>query len=323
MVNRELTFRFSNWAGEPRAEIQFFSKLLELVTNRTSSYVSDLGTKVDVEFVSVYGATQLPSIFIRGRRFMQSHTESGIDFSNRKLSPNQQPHGNARFHIFFTGENERPPQGTWDAYLSFDQYSYGGRNAYLPLWWITSSDILVPTVSPYLQREITINQMLRSRSVDYLTRDKFCVAFIGKAYPFRMHTIEALSVLGKVDVYGGITRNRIAESKFEISKRYRFIFAFENDLFPGYITEKAPEAWATGAIPLYWGDDSSGILNQNAMLNLKNFSGMESYISEVSRVNAKQELWETIASQPLLNFRPDISQVISLLKSRLSPLIEE
>ena len=95
-----------------------------------------------------------------------------------------------------------------------------------------------------------------------------------------MHALTALSKIGDVDVFGGIARNTkqtTAKEKFEISQKYKFVFAFENDLFPGYVTEKAPEAYATGAVPLYWGSDPRGYINQKSVLNLANFPTLEDF----------------------------------------------
>jgi hypothetical protein len=322
--NKSITLRFVNWVDPERQGILFFSELIEKVTGRAVYVVDHPKGKVDIEIVSVYGQQIIPSITTRAYRFFHSYLPNGIPFEGGKHTPNQQPSGNSRFSIFFTGENERPPEGTWDAYLTFDTHSYGGRNEYLPLWWITSSDLLIPTVSPYLGKEIRLDELLKPRISDYRSRKKFCVAFIGKAYPFRMHALTALSKVGRVDVYGGIARNTPRNSaieKFKIAQDYKFVFAFENDLFPGYVTEKAPEAWATGAIPLYWGYDIKKSLNPAAMLNLMDYSNMDSYVTAVGETAKSESNWLKIANQPLLLERPSLTSVIELLKLKLSPLI--
>lgn len=325
-ANRPVSLRFSNWSSpDPEAlDKRFFRVLFELVTERPIELVFSPNRKVDIELESVYLGQSTPNYSTRLNRFVNSYLPKGIDFSNRKHSTNQQPAGNASIRIFFTGENERPPEGRWDAYLSFDQHSYGGRNAYLPLWWITSTDILLPTVSPYLGEEITLEQMLSPRKADFSARKKFCIAFIGKAYPFRMHALSALSQIGRVDVYGAIARNTrqtSAVNKFEISQDYRFVFAFENDLFPGYVTEKAPEAWATGAVPLYWGSDPQHFFNDHALINLEKFPNLEEFIEYVRKVDNSKDLWENHASQPLLTKKPNLELVIQTLRSALAPIL--
>jgi hypothetical protein len=323
-MKNELTLRFRHWPNEVSVGEEIFADLISMATKRVVRIVKDQNMKVDIQIESVYGRDALPSLRTRTYRFLASHTKSGIDFSKRKYSPNQQPSKGARHSIFFTGENERPPYGDWDCYLSFDLNSYGGKNAYLPLWWITSSDLIKPTVSPYLGRAITIEEMLKTRDVNFKIRNKFCVAFIGKAYPFRMQAIAALSAIGKVDVFGDIARNsgkKAALSKFEIAQKYKFVFAFENDLFPGYVTEKAPEAWATGAVPLYWGSDPLGYLNQKSLINLANFKNLEDFTSAVSRVSKSSALWSSIAAQPLLSKSPNLNTVLTVLRKALAPLV--
>jgi len=305
---------------------KFFQRLFALALNRDVEIVFERNGRVDIGIESVYGPRQIPSLSSRARRFAQSYLPGGIDFSGGFHTPNQQPSDNARFSVFFTGENERPPEGIWDAYLSFDLHSFRGRNAYLPLWWVTCSDLLYPTIAPYLGRSISINEMLSKRSSDYISRKKFCVAFIGKAYPFRMHALSALSSIGKVDVFGGIARNTIktrAKHKFEIAQQYKFVFCFENDLYPGYVTEKAPEAWATGAVPLYWGSDPAGYLNDSAMLNLANYPDLDTYIQSVSDLSRSKDDWSEIARQPLLNMAPSLETVFKVLREQLAPLVKE
>jgi hypothetical protein len=167
--------------------------------------------------------------------------------------------------------------------------------------------------------------MLKPRIPNSINRKKFCVAFIGKAYPFRMHAISALSNIGKVDVYGGIareTRYTRAEEKYEVAQDYKFVFAFENDLYPGYVTEKVPEAWATGAVPLYWGSDPAKLLNQESFINLANFDTLEDFAERVQEVNENDELWHKIASQPLLQSRPSLDHVIHVLREACQPLLK-
>lgn len=318
-----ITLRFRRWAGPVGPESYFFRELFERATGREVRIDNNPNSKVDIQIESVYGQGDPPKLQTRARRYVKSHLPGGINFDDPLFSTNQQPTGRAKFHIFFTGENERPPQGRWDAYLSFDVHSYDGRNSYLPLWWITSSDILVPTVSPYLGRPITINQLMSGRDVNFQSREKFCVAFIGKAYPFRMQSLAALSKIGKVDVFGAIARNTRqtrAEAKFEISQAYKFVYAFENDHFPGYVTEKLPEAWATGAVPLYWGYDFANSFNPKAFINAADYPTLEDFVSDVGRVSESQERWESIASKPLITERPSIESVISSLSKILEPL---
>ena len=322
---RPVTLRFCRWPNPVSEGERVFAVLIEKAINRKVEIITSDKGRVDIEIESVYGRNEIPNLATRAYRFLASHTKQGINFSREKYSTSQQPSGDSDFSIFFTGENERPPFGNWDAYLSFDQHSYGGKNAYLPLWWLTSSDLIMPVVSPYLGKAITIEQMLSKRTTNYEERDKFCVAFIGKAYPFRMQAIAALSKIGKVDVFGGISRNQnrsAAKKKYDTAQNYKLVFAFENDLFPGYVTEKAPEAWATGAVPLYWGLDPRGYINQKSLLNLANFNNLEEYVERVSEVSQSAKLWSEIAEQPFLAKKPKLDEVLEVLRRTLHRLVK-
>ena len=322
----EVTLGFASWPHAVGERELIFAKLIELAIRRPVRVLVNQSETPLIQIESVYNRPQIPNLKTRTYRFLASHSPGGINFSKELFSPNQQPTGNAKFNIFFTGENERPPFGSWDCYLSFDLDPLFGKNAYLPLWWLTSSNLIQPTVSPYLGKEITLEELSTSRAVDYERRKKFCVAFIGKAYPFRMQAIAALSKVGKVDVFGGISRNENSSKaleKYRTAQDYKFVFAFENDLYPGYVTEKAPEAWATGAIPLYWGLDSANSFNPNALLNLTNFNSLEEYVSEVEKVAKSPQRWSAIASQPLIYKKPSLEKVIKVLQTALRPLIKD
>ncbi|KGA11129.1 MAG: hypothetical protein GM48_0140 [actinobacterium acIB-AMD-7] len=321
-----ISIRFKNWGHEvSEVEREFFKKLFEKAFYRKVAVVESDKPYVDVQIESFYNGKITPDLSTRAYRFLKSNLPGGINFNNPKFSVNQQPEKNSKYSVFCTLENVRPPEGNWDAYLSYDLHSFAGRNSYLPLWWITSTDLLFPKISPYLGKEISIKDLIAPRNTigQYDKRNKFCAAFIGKAYPLRMHAISALSKIGKVDVFGAVSRSsntRKTISKFEISKNYRFVFAFENDFYPGYVTEKAPEAWATGAVPLYWGLDSSGYINQDSLINLANFKNLDLFIDRVKQVNNSKKLWERYSSEPFLRKAPTLDNVLSNLRSNLVTL---
>lgn len=223
----------------------------------------------------------------------------------------------AKKSIWYTGENVRPPHGDWDGYLSFDLDPMAGKNAYLPIWWNFLDIIPGRSVKPdYVDKSVTINALMTARAESNLLasgRKKFCCVFMNNPHPMRLHTIDALSAIGKVDGFGRYFGNPVPD-KLAIAEEYRFILCFENDLYPGYVTEKPVESWMTGAIPLWWGDDSAKYLNSNAMLNLKEFEKIDHFVSKVAEVDSDESLWLKIASEPLLLRPPDMQPVRDLIR---------
>lgn len=313
---RPITLRFSNWMGSVEDSFNLFASLIEPRVGRGLILVTDLESNVDINISTVYGQPGPSALSSRVMQLAHSKTASGVPFGSWAKSFNLRPSELAKVNIFYTGENERPPYRDWDAYLLFDLESYAGKNAYLPLWWITCTEILMDTTAPYLGKMLTVKSMLEFRQVSLKHRKKFCIAFLGKAYSFRLHGLAALSSIEKVDIYGDMARKRV-KSKYKESQNYRFVFCFENNLYPGYVTEKVIEAWGTGAVPLYWGSDPAGYINPKAVISLNDFASFSDFTAYVREVNTNKELWESIASQPILLKAPNLSEVNSILSSAL------
>jgi hypothetical protein len=131
-----------------------------------------------------------------------------------------------------------------------------------------------------------------------------------------MRVAEALGRLGQVDLYGSAFGGPAVPSKMELMKDYRFAVVLENDLYPGYVTEKAPEAWMSGTVPLWWGSDPAGYLNPRALVNLAD-SDLATFLEEVDQLNRDEGLWAERYCQPILNRTYDYESLIEWLRSRI------
>jgi hypothetical protein len=98
-----------------------------------------------------------------------------------------------------------------------------------------------------------------------------------------------------------------------IAKDFRFVLCFENDLYPGYVTEKPFEAWATGAVPLWWGDDPAGYVNEEAVVNAARFNSLSDFAESVAEIDADHCLWEAKVSAPILLREPQVQPAIDLV----------
>jgi len=225
--------------------------------------------------------------------------------------------------VWFTGENIRPPVSDYDLTLSFDLDSFGGTNLYFPLiltelnW---SEDGVVLGEQGINSRtglpRMTPSQVAQDRWIDPSTRPKFACAFVGNPEPIRIRAIEALGAIQEVDVFGSAV-GRPVESKVAIARSYRFMLCFENDLYPGYVTEKALEAYQTGCVPLWRGLDSSGILNPAAVVNAADFVSLREFVARVSMLNSSHVDMQRVTSQPLFSDRPHLDLVINRLRNLL------
>lgn len=110
------------------------------------------------------------------------------------------------------------------------------------------------------------------------SKTKFCNFLYSHKVAYREAFFTQLSKYKKVDAPGRSMNNMPGidslynGDKWEIKKqflsRYKFTIAFENDIFPGYQTEKLYDAMLAGSIPIYCGDPYiDEIFNTKSFIN--------------------------------------------------------
>jgi hypothetical protein len=313
-----LKVRFKDYPRD--ATWDCFVELINSATGEEVTVVQDLNVMVDLEITGPYGGTSddyKTPLFKRLNRMAYVTFTHGKHLKSRRLSTGVQPSKKARKNLWYSGENVRPPQGEWDLYLGFDNNLDPERSIYFPLWYLTSTDLFACTKKTYWGFEVpTIEQLLEPRVFKH-KKKKFSAAFIGKSYPMRLHVIEALSKIGNIDVYGTSVRRRVDDPS-KIAPNYRFILCLENDVYPGYVTEKPFEAYLSGAIPLYFGIDNLGFLNQESMINLSSYPNIIDWSSRVGEVAESIDEYKFIYEQPLLNRSPTLDLVKIKIKEILN-----
>ena len=212
--------------------------------------------------------------------------------------------------MWITFENRRPPFSSFQRTLSFDIDDYSGTNLYLPLWLVYLD--MFGRNPPWSRHSVTQDSLFAVRTRRYENRE-FACAFINNPNQLRLRAIEKLSAIGKVDVYGRMTGNYVKD-KIEVSKRYKFSICFENDLFPGYVTEKPLEAWLGDTVPLYWGYDKESYLNTKCMINLNSFDSLNEFVKYVEIVNKDELIYNALYSEPFLSRRYDTNSLLDFFR---------
>ncbi len=313
-MTSQVTIRYLDSDPAMARPDSFLSRLVAESAGSPVEVVDDPKAYVDLQFTSVQ--VPLPrKVVAEGTRLatrVLSRRRPGRD--SRWERENPEPTGNAGAHIWFTGENIRPPAGTWDGYLTYDLDPLDGRNAYLPLWW-QSVGLLGNAGSIFTSAMPSWEKLLQPRDPG-ARRPHFACAFINNPEPMRLHAIQDLREVGQVDVYGGAV-GRPVPDKAAVARDYRFIVCFENDIYPGYVTEKPLEAWATGAVPLWRGADPAGYLNDAAMINAASFTSLGDFSEEVATVDADSARWASTAALPILVNEPDLGPAKQVIRKAL------
>ena len=223
------------------------------------------------------------------------------------------PDDAAEKRVWYSGENLRPPRDV-DASLSFDLDEFDGSNLYLPFWVTLFRHSTFTTLSAKHDSQV----LTQPRRITDWGNRKFCAVIMSNPHPHRLRAIESLRRIGNVDVFGrGL--GRPVTDKIGLLREYRFCISFENDLYPGYVTEKAFDSWLAGSVPIYWGDDAAGSLNSDAVIEYKSGAGgWKSLVERVDAANRDEEDWIQLASRPILRNAFDLATVETKLRELLS-----
>ncbi len=287
--------------------------LVEVVENK-----NDL---VNLEFVGVYRPVfgskkdQLKNLIIRLRglilRNNKTHILRGNDHQNDFLLGQKSyvPDTlNSNKRIWFSFENIRPPTylDSFDLTLSTDKDHYFGKNIYFPwMYYIlnlqgTDYDTDLGGGTPYKAQDLINSRKLRLKY-------NSAIMIINNFHPVRMEFAKQLAKIMPVDIFGQAV-GRPVNSKYELVSNYKYMICFENDLYPGWITEKPIHAWMCDTVPLYWGWISNDdILNQNALINVSNFGNLEEAVDYIKFLS--DEEYAKIFKQPILKQLPNMKEI--------------
>ena len=209
------------WSGFSLAGLQAAHPYLRLKYD-----LAECGLQPDVHFISVFGPD--------GHRLRDAR-EIALP-------------GDGRPTVFYTGERVSPGDGRFDWSISFDESS--DRNLYLPGW-----------VRALNRRGLSPGSLIRqtTRPAAAASGRRGCAYIFRRRTALREAFFDRLAARMAV-VSPGDSRNncrrigRTPEEKAAFLRHFRFNVAFENEPFPGYLTEKIVDAFAAGCVPIYYGD---------------------------------------------------------------------
>lgn len=306
-----MSVRFLNWWPGFEPESSFMMALLRAATRESLLVVNDLRAQVDLEVHSVF--THSESMTHQARNYLRSRRDITAALARRRSRDyGVGAKGPAERHIWYTGENLRPP-ANWDLTLSFDSDEFDGSNYYLPHWAIRTGALGVRQGGDMMS--VGQDTYLSHREVDRVPR-KFACVLASNPHPMRDHILEALAELGPVDTYGRAFGKPIA-SKAKLLQDYRFCITPENDLYPGYVTEKPFEAWLSQTLPIWWGSDPHNYLNQSTLVNIAEGS-LANMVERVATLEASPAEWLHAMTQPLMEQPYDYDALVAFVAKRIN-----
>jgi hypothetical protein len=231
------------------------------------------------------------------------------------FSPNFRPYHDPRYptggtrlragnyvRVFLTGENVEPVMSDCEFAMTFSGLVSSPNHLRLPLWvyenrgWGFGPDRLIKT---------------DGRDWEKIAREKtqFCNFVYAHEVPFRNAILSAFNTYKRVDAAGlcmnnmngwrvPMAPNRVA-GKVEFFKRYKFTLAIENNLWPGYSTEKLVDPMYADSIPIYVGDPLvKTAFNPEGYIDFTSFTSMKEMIEFVAEVDNNRDLYLKMLAAP-------------------------
>ena len=213
--------------------------------------------------------------------------------------------------VWYSGENVRPPASEeYDAFISFDQDPMGGKNFYFPLFYI---DLLIGYPEAVQRRgieHVDPSTLTASRASPSIKSKGVC-AFISNPEPIRLQASAELRRWIDVDVFGPYSE-KLVDNKYRVAKDYKYMLCFENDLFPGYVTEKLLDAYVCETVPLYWGHlGFEAHINRSSFVNAAGFESLEKFAKYVG--NISDDEYGALYQEPLLSSLPKLETLMHAL----------
>jgi hypothetical protein len=306
----KVTVRFSDfWENSNSTIDRFLIPLIESVYQSEVQVEYDSKKTVDLEVFSVFPSRRSVSRRVLNRVSNYTHETS-------RLMEGTIP-AKSKKSMWFSGENKRAPiANRYDTYLGFEPEGLLANSHYLPLWVLNFDNFGKGPAHGFTSTVIHQEELLLARKFDRSIKNKFCCAFLGNPTSFRVGILKKLGEVGTLGLFGSAFGN-IVEDKLVVSSEYRFSFAFENNLYPGYVTEKLLEGYLSKTVPLYWGMDSHLFFNPKAFINLNDFTTLEEFLRAVRVLNSDEDLYAFTYEQPLLNRKYDILGLVMKLRNDL------
>jgi hypothetical protein len=305
------------WTGDISQSLIF--KLIENITNKKIELVTV--QKSDFIFFGPYDTNSLKrKIFNFSKKKIKfiNNFFPNLDLYllNRKIKP---------IRIFFSHENYHFPNFNYDFSITSHFGINNETHLRFPLWkdLIDWSHLGIERkLGAYTKRFdnfYNIKDLMLPQGDSFLKKKREICLISSHFNEPRKSMYLNFSKNFKVDGYGPYFDKNIKDhysnpqSKKKILEKYAFNLCPENSLYPGYYTEKVPEAFLGKSLPLTWADNNINFdFNQKSFINLLNYS-KNNYL-EIMNLLKDEEFLKKFSFEPLLLREPDLSEEIRFLK---------
>ena len=201
--------------------------------------------------------------------------------------------------VFMTGENVEPVMEECDFAVTFSRLVDHPNHLRRPLW-----------VGALSSAGSSLQALVKNPSTDWekvaRAKTRFCNYVYSKDVDFRVGILRELERYKPVDAAGSSQNNQGGrlvppgqEAKIEFLRAYKFTLALENNVWPGYTTEKIVEPMVAASIPIYVGDPQAHYeFNPESYIDFSRFASLKEMLEFVREVDNNDRLYIDMLSRP-------------------------
>ena len=224
--------------------------------------------------------------------------------------------------LFHTCESLRHDHIKADFAISFDFGVTRANHLRLPYWYELvdwSHEGVIGNRNPRYGELLSLTRLSQPLGSKFLSRPQVAVLISSHLLEPRKMLFEAVGrmipITGMGPYFDSTIRNHHQSSfmKKEALQNFAFNLCPENQLYPGYYTEKIPEAFLSGCLPLAFTDSNVvADFNPRAFIQLEPM--VHSNFQELDALLHSDERLQAFASEPLLVEPPSLTQATQFLQ---------
>jgi hypothetical protein len=224
--------------------------------------------------------------------------------------------------LVHSAENIRHDAHSADYAISFDLAISPERHFRLPYWmemidW--SHEGIVGNTNPRYGPLLRLERLMQPLGHQFLSKPSAAAFLSSHLREPRKTLFEALNKVMPVTGFGAYFDKSIKNHhlsgflKHSLLQDFAFNLCPENGMYPGYYTEKVPEAFFADCLPITWADDNIRIdFNPNAFINLAPMTSTN--FAPLTHLIQSPQAMDHYASQALFLKKPSILPFMEFTK---------
>lgn len=233
--------------------------------------------------------------------------------------------GSSQLRVFHSSENVRHDAIPANYSISFDLNVVSANHFRLPYWmdmidW--SHEGVIGNQNPRYGSLMSIERLMQPLGSHFLSKPKSAAFLSSHIREPRKTLFDAVQKVIPVTGFGAHFNKAIKNHhlsgfiKQELLQGFAFNLCPENSMYPGYYTEKIPEAFFANCLPITWADENVKVdFNPQAFINLApmswcNFEPLKDILTSPARLNEYAQQPLLLAAPSILPFRDYVKRIL-------------